>query len=165
MRQKKKENRVMCFLREANITVDREVPISYSCMDATSRKSSRLDGVIDLPDRNLRIILEVDEFQHADRETSCEVARMNDSTACIRIGGETRKLLWIRFNPDEYKVDGVSTRTRTVDRHAALESLIRSYKPVKDTAVVYMYYTLECGEPAVFSDADYPASFKSEWVI
>lgn len=164
LRQKKKEDRVMRFLQDAGFTIDREVRVSYSCMDETSQKFSRIDAVINFPERNLRILLEVDEEQHVDRETSCEVARMNDTTTCIRLGGEMTKLLWIRFNPDAYKINGTTVHTPTAERHATMERLIRDYEPVKDVAVKYLFYTLQAGKPAVFSDADYPDSFKS-WVI
>ena len=159
-RQKRTENHVMKFLDSVGISYEREIHISYSCIDDTSKKFSRVDAVIECPDRGLRILLEVDEHQHSDRETSCELARMTDSTACMRLGGETHKLLWLRFNPDAYKVDESTVKTPKRDRYKVLEDVIRTYVPDRDMAVMYLYYSTQDGVPCVMSDFDYSDSFK-----
>ena len=159
-RQKRTENHVMKFLDSVGISYEREIHISYSCIDDTSKKFSRIDAVIECPDRDLRILLEVDEHQHSDRETSCELARMTDSAACMRLGGETHKLLWLRLNPDAYQVDGETERTPKKDRYKVLEDVIRTYVPDRDMAVMYLYYSTQDGVPCVMSDFDYSDSFK-----
>jgi hypothetical protein len=159
-RQKKKENHVMKYLDSVSIGYDREVHISYGCIDDTSRKFSRIDAVIDCPDRNLRILLEVDEDQHVGNPVSCELSRMTDSTACMRLGGETHKLLWLRFNPDAYQVNGETVRTLKKDRYKQLEHVIRTHVPLKDMEVMYMYYSTQDGVPIVMNDIDYSDSFK-----
>jgi hypothetical protein len=159
-RQKRTENHVMKFLDSVGIGYDREVHISYSCIDDTSKKSSRIDAVIECPERNLRILLEVDEHQHCAYQVSCELAKMTDSTACIRLGGETQKLLWLRLNPDAYQVDGETVKTPKRDRYKVLEDVIRTYVPDRDMAVMYLYYSTQDGVPCVMSDVDYSDSFK-----
>ena len=80
---------------------------------------------------------------------------------CARWKGVIHNLLRIRFNPDAYKVDGVTTRTRmTVDRHAALKSVIESYIPTQPVSVKYMYYDMKDGDLCVLSDPEYPEMFK-----
>jgi hypothetical protein len=160
-RHKKTENHVMKFLDSVGISYDREVHISYSCIDDTSKKSCRIDAVIECPERNLRILLEVDEYQHCAYPVSCELAKMMDSTACMRLGGETHKLLWLRFNPDAYQVDGSTVKTLKIDRYKQLEHVIRTHVPEKDMEVMYLYYSTQDGFPCVISDIEYSDSFKS----
>ena len=148
------------YLTSMGIEFDEEVHISYRCIDATSKKFSRIDVVIDIPARNLRILLEIDETQHDADAWGCDVVRMNDTTACVRMSGDTFNLLWLRFNPDAYKVDGVTARTRTVDRHAALKRVIDTYVPTRYMAVMYMYFDTERGVPCLLSHPEYPESFK-----
>ena len=150
----------MKYLTSVGLGYDRETHISYSCIDDTSKKFSRIDAVLEFPERNLCVLLEVDEDQHAGNPVSCELARMMDSTACIRLGGETRNLLWLRLNPDAYQVDGVTTRTLRVDRYKHMEHVIRTYTPTQDMAVMYLYYSSEHGSPCVMDDPDYFPSFK-----
>jgi hypothetical protein len=91
----------------------------------------------------------------------CDVVRMNNTGACIRVSGEEANLLWIRFNPDAYTVDGVTRRTRTADRHAALLRTIETHVPGQGMEVVYMYYDMAGGVPCVLSEPDYPVEFKT----
>jgi hypothetical protein len=158
--RKKKENDVMRYLTSVGLKFDREAHISYSCIDDTLKKFSRIDAVLDFPERDLRVLLEVDETQHDGNMVSCELARMVDSTRCIRMGGETRNLLWLRVNPDAYQVDGVTVRTLKVDRYKHMEHVIRTYTPTQAMAVMYLYYSLEDGVPCVMGDPDYAPSFK-----
>jgi hypothetical protein len=102
-RKKKKEEAVKRFLRKDGFDFDFESQIDFKCVDADSKKNySRLDVVFEYPERDLRVILEIDEKQHQESSysVSCDVARMMDTTASIRASGEMAKLLWIRFNPD-----------------------------------------------------------------
>jgi hypothetical protein len=160
-RKKKKEARVLKFLKDAGIECDTEVHISFRCVLDTPTAFSRIDAVIYLPSRNLRILLEIDEDQHKGYPAGCDVVRMNNTGACIRVSGEEANLLWIRFNPDAYTVDGVTQRTRIVDRHAALLRTIETHVPGQGMEVVYMYYDMAGGVPCVLSEPDYPAEFKT----
>lgn len=155
----------MEYLKRVGIVFQREVHIAFTCIDDTAKKFSRIDAVIDCPERNLRILIEVDENQHAGYQISCEVARMMDSAACIRLGGETRKLLWLRLNPDAYKTDGSTIRTPKKDRYKHMERVIRTYVPTRDMAVMYLYYSTQDGVPCIVDDPEYPSSFKDFIII
>jgi hypothetical protein len=137
------------------------VHISFRCVLDTPTAFSRIDAVIYLPSRNLRILLEIDEEQHKGYPAGCDVVRMNNTGACIRVSGEQANLLWVRFNPDAYTVDGVTRRTRTADRHAALLRTIETHVPGQGMEVVYMYYDTAGGVPCVLSEPDYPEVFKA----
>jgi len=45
------------------------------------------------------VIVEIDEAQHADYDTTCEISRLNQ----ISIDVGYRQVVFIRFNPDDYR--------------------------------------------------------------
>jgi hypothetical protein len=109
--------------------------------------------------------LEVDENQHRG-DTQCDVSRMHDVTASVRIGGsvpEDTAILWIRYNPDAFRVDGVLRTVPTRMRLARLAEFIRTYAPVplQMLATVYMYYDVLDGDPAVFTGGEYDGGMKA----
>jgi len=151
---KKKETRVFDYLTTAGFCFEREVYISYNCFD-TNRKSSRIDAVFEFPGRNLRVLLEVDETQHDGYPIACDVRRMNDTGSAIRLAGTDANLLWVRFNPDAYSVDGERVRTPWVDRVAALGNILTAFQPSKSMEIMYMYYDTVDGVPAICSNVEY----------
>ena len=156
---KKKENRVCTYLTTAGFCLEREIHVAYSCFD-TDKSFSRIDAVLEYPGRDLRVLLEVDETQHDGYTIACDVRRMNDTALAIRLAGTDASLLWVRFNPDAYSVDGERVRTPWVDRAAALATLLRTFEPRESGAmeIVYMYYDTVAGMPAICSAAEYDPS-------
>ena len=69
-------------------SVDKRVP------DGCSRR--RPDLLLDLGSHV--IIVEIDENQHTDYDTTCEISRVNE----LFIDVSFRSIVFIRFNPDEY---------------------------------------------------------------
>jgi len=152
---KKKETRVFDYLTAAGFCFDREVKITYSCFD-TDKSFSRIDAVLEYPERDLCVLLEIDETQHEGYPIALEVRRMNDTALAIRLGASTdANLLWVRFNPDAYRVDGERVRTPWVDRVAALANLLTSFNPSKPMEIMYMYYDTVEGVPAICGDVEY----------
>ena len=68
------------------------------------------------------LLLEYDEGMHADREKRCELVRQ----AHCSLGYGGRPVHWIRFNPDAFKVDGVTRVTTRKEREAVLLKLIQA---------------------------------------
>ena len=62
------------------------------------------------------VLLEVDEEQHKAYDPSCDVRRDFDMAASVALGSG-HKLL--RYNPDAFKIAGVTRRTTKKERHAA----------------------------------------------
>ena len=167
-RHKIKEQRVFRFLKTLGFSIDREVVISYKCIkDLTGGKQgARLDFVFSFPARDLVVIVECDEDQHKNYNATeaCDPARMLYATLAIREGGNASRILWVLFNPDEFKVEGVTRRVSTKKRHAALANMICEYEPTQDVEVVYMYYDTDAsGMPCVYNHFEYPVAFKP-WV-
>jgi hypothetical protein len=87
-----------------------------------------------------RVVVEVDEDQHKGYDPECERVRMINI-----LGALGMRCVFIRFNPDAFKIDGKTVRVYEKKRHELLLKTIREYmKPSFDpqaTAdVVYLYY-------------------------
>ena len=69
------------------------------------------------------VLLEVDEEQHKAYDPSCDVRRDFDMAASVALGSG-HKLLVLRYNPDAFKIAGVTRRTTKKERHAQLIRLL-----------------------------------------
>ena len=69
------------------------------------------------------MLLEVDEEQHKAYDPSCDVRRDFDMAASVALGSG-HKLLVLRYNPDAFKIAGVTRRTTKKERHAQLIRLL-----------------------------------------
>ena len=63
------------------------------------------------------VLLEVDEEQHKVYDPSCDVGRDFDMAASVALGSG-HKLLVLRYNPDAFKIAGMTRRTTKKERHA-----------------------------------------------
>ena len=162
-RRKTKEDQVAKALTEAGITYQREVHIGYSCseLETDNKKNARIDFLIERPTH--RILLENDENQHKDRIMSCEVARMAWVMEAIQAGQNTRPTLWIRFNPDSFKINGQNQKIPKKERfHQLCQEICKERPNLKDGfRILYMYYDLDDNlELKILEDDDYPEWFK-----
>jgi len=74
--------------------------------------------------------------------------------------------LWLRLNPDAYKIDGDTVRTPRLQRYHHMEHVIRTYTPTQQMAVMYLYYSEDCGRPVVMNSPEYANSFKAcVWLL
>jgi hypothetical protein len=104
----------------------------------------RVDFIYTIEEKGLVIFVEFDENQHSDRIESCELKRMIELSnsymvnraACVR---------WIRFNPDNFKVNGKSLIVSDKDRQAYfIEILQRALEDMDYThkiEIEYLFYT------------------------
>jgi hypothetical protein len=80
------------------------------------------------------VVLECDEEAHRAYDASCDPRRDFDVAAAVALGS-AHKLRIIRYNPDDYKVDGVTRKVSTLRRPEPAGSLER----------LFLYYD-ECSE-------------------
>jgi hypothetical protein len=122
VKRQQKELKIKAYLEQNNVIIK-----SYDRAIGESRK--RPDFIIERPNGN--IIIECDEYQHlgnkADYTCRCEILRMNqiyfdlfDTTSVSE-----NKVLFIRFNPDEYESD--DTRATMDERLGQLYNLISTF--------------------------------------
>ena len=86
-------------------------------------------------------MLEIDEDSHANRDVSCELAKLDETRHAAEAG--TKPAVTIRYNPDTYDCRSVST----TERQQKLVETIKRYQtcPIEDLAtnganVVFMFY-------------------------
>ena len=99
-------------------------------------------------------LIENDERQHSDRILSCELNRMSKAIGAIRLQGIQEPVIFLRFNPDAYNINGKLERTSKKSRFAKLKSVIETYEPSQDFEIVYMYYDTIDTELCIQKDAD-----------
>ena len=92
------------------------------------------------------ILLEVDEFQHAAYDPSCDVRRDFDSCASIALGSQ-QKAVVLRYNPDAFKIGGKTRYTTKKERQAKLIETIKSWEndpaPELGFARFFLFYDAE----------------------
>jgi hypothetical protein len=168
-RQKKEEAKVERFLRSefgAEFFV-REHHVDYRCV-AGGAGFARIDFLIpSIGTGSVKghVFLEVDEQQHEWYPQSCETARMANVTSSLRVGGNTAPIVWVRYNPHGFSVDGVSRRTTTMERLGALAEFIRalSFDDAQAVRVVYMFYDVTSGRPKILDDPEYDLHVVGWW--
>ncbi len=136
-RQKKEEERIARCLTAHGIPFKREHQIQLTCLDSTF---ARVDFVIDI--KGGIIFLEVDEGQHEHYGVACDIKRMLDIHGALDCEGNSLPLLFIRYNPHAFSVDGVTSKVSSKDRQDRLVGIIRDWvAPVPGSLQIqYMYY-------------------------
>ena len=137
---------------------DCEVNINLSCV--TDRHHfARVDAFV--PRESHECIIEIDEDQHKTRMLSCENRRMNDATGAIRCRGNERPILWIRYNPDAFRIDRVLQKLPRKDRLSILIHVILSHVPTSHMEILYLFYDTDAeGTPLICNDPDYDNALK-----
>ena len=88
-----------------------------------------------------QLILEVDENQHRERACECEQTRMVNITNSLGM-----PTVFLRYNPDDYKVKNKKVKTSDKQRHETLIRWLKYYMKTPPTSqkeflrVIYMYY-------------------------
>jgi hypothetical protein len=140
--------------------VDREVSIKYNCFDDSDKKYARIDFVVHAPQRRCRFLLEVDEDQHKGYPIPCELSRMCQVNEAIRMGQQEDRLVWVRYNPHGFKVEGQKKVISTAQRQESLTEFLQNYEPKQDIEVCYLYYDMDHkGDLKILEDPDYNVSF------
>ena len=56
--------------------------------------------------------------------------------------GINEKIVFIRFNPDSYKIDNITKKTYKKHRFEKLKKVLDTYEPSNDFEILYMYYDI-----------------------
>ena len=82
------------------------------------------------------VVVEVDEDQHKGYDPECERIRMINIVQAVGM-----RCVFVRYNPDTFKIDGKTIRVYEKKRHDLLLRTIREWMTSPPTAdVVYLYY-------------------------
>lgn len=89
------------------------------------------------------------------------MSRMAKITESLALGGNTLPVVFVRYNPDTFKVDGATKRVLKVEREKQLVQFLRGMQtPLKPLSIQYMFYNCTDGVLDVVRDPDYNAEMK-----
>ena len=144
-------------LTRAGIHFEREHYVSFQC---AGRTWGYLDFIIILKGRI--VVLEVDEFQHAysNYSVGCDLSRIMNVMEAWRTDGRTLPVTVIRWNPDEFTVDGAPRKVNVSQRHQRVVSLLHNLDGRPQFEIVYMFYDVACNLPRVLSDPEFEDAMK-----
>jgi Zinc finger, C2H2 type len=131
----------------------REMHVDYTCLNQPGLKNkfSRIDFVLPHLVPNTVILLEVDENQHKHYDQSCEQARMHDVVASLRLGGTLENIVFVRYNPHGFTIDGKKVKVKRKERLDKLLETMKSISPVGPPfEVKYLFYDSVIGDVTMF---------------
>ena len=129
-RQKTREMKIKALLES---TTDLNNPIHDKPVGGDCGKY-RPDFRYDAPTHS--VVVEVDEDQHRSYDSECERIRMINIVQAVGM-----RCVFVRYNPDAFKIDGKTIRVYEKKRHDLLLRTIRECMTSPPTAdVVYLYY-------------------------
>ena len=100
--------------------------------------------------------------EYRSYNVGCELNRMTEIFAYLRQEYPvTNSIHIIRYNPDAYKVDGVTTRTTKSIRHYKLLEMLKRKVPDKSDCVSYMFYDMQDGKVSITNHIEYDINFKN----
>ena len=78
----------------------------------------------------------------------------------LALEGNTLPVVFLRYNPNQFLVDGETCQTTKKDREAAMVKLLQDgnadiWNLGRPLSIMYLYYDQELGEPCVISNDDY----------
>jgi hypothetical protein len=162
--RKREEVKIEKILPEGSFK--REHQVDYRCIDP-SLTFSRLDFLLPYWKKRGQVIIEVDEHQHSHISQNCETTRMNNVVTSWLLGGAgDAPIVWIRYNPHGYKVNGATKKTSQDFRQKYLLDFLNAleFENHPQIRIYYMFYDTSDGIPCVLSDPEYQETVKS-WVV
>ena len=77
---------------------------------------------------------------------------MDIYSSCVGQG----KIVFIRYNPDKFSVDGKVIKMDSATRRDKLIECIKAYKPKTDFEILYLNYDTIGSLPAICTEPDFP---------
>jgi hypothetical protein len=179
MRHKKQEERVARALKGEGLEFKREHTVTFCdapSLDGTTApkppKFARLDFLLLLNSKvgGFVVIVSVDENSHKNYRLDCEVSRVFNVVSSLMIGGNSLPIVWIRYNPHAFKLEGKCRRVKKVDREKTLISHVKKLqnnkRPLPPLQLWYMFYDSSWSEkkgaviPTITGDSGYPEALR-----
>jgi hypothetical protein len=155
-RCKLQESIVEKLLKDNNIEYKREYRITFRHIGLTY---ARVDFIINI--NGVIICLEVDENQHIHYRIKYEVNRMYYVYKSLMMNINIIPIVFIRYNPHGYKINGMTKRTTLEERHEKLIETIKYALTLNDNAIIYLFYNMDNQhKPIILSDPSYDESTK-----
>lgn len=154
-RRKTKEAKVEKAFADNGIDFCREFQVDFGAFSGDSGKQfARIDFFVDKDGGYL--LVEIDEYQHDGYAAACEARRMQEVFGMLSASPNThgKKAAFIRFNPDEYCIDGIQKKLALADRIKVLVEKIKDWDFESEPlyGIQYMYFDSCNGRPDLFQD-------------
>lgn len=136
MREKTKEMIVVNYFNEQGYEFIHNKSVGYVC--GNYRPDIRIDAQTHI------VIVEIDENQHKQYDMRCEIARMFNI-----FQAEGLQCVFIRYNPDVFKVKGIAKKIQTDKRLKELNNITKYYIeniPEEPLSVYRLFYDNDDGE-------------------
>jgi hypothetical protein len=146
-KQRTKEMKVVKYIEDCKIEFTHNKSVGFSC--GNYRPDIRIDVGTHI------VIVEIDEDQHKQYDSKCEVARMLNIQQA-----EGMRCVFIRYNPDTYKIAGKTFKVYEKMRHRVLEKQIRQHMeniPEEDITVYRLFYDYDKREDISKYDINHEA--------
>ena len=162
-----REEAVVNHFQYCAIPFERNVVVDFKCaLPDRTQTHARLDFVVYMP--QVLFFVEVDQWQHTGPTYSiiCDLKRMTDVYASLLVGGNERPVVWVRYNPDSFRIDGISKKITTKARLETLSQCIQTYVPRGPFEIAYMFYSsltkqqTEGLRPVIMDDREYAECMK-----
>lgn len=115
----------------------------FKCID-TNKKRAEIDGIVITKD--IVVCLELDEYAHETYDKMCELTRMHNVTAELKIAYPYHSIAWVRVNPHTKKNgkwDASKDAKKIRDqRHQEALEIIKDILQSPRDCVEYIGYTL-----------------------
>jgi hypothetical protein len=142
-RTKGKELELYQALQQNGVQFEYQRYVAFAgCGLVSETKHAFLDFLI--PQEWGYVVLECDEEAHRAYDASCDPRRDFGVAAAVELGS-AHKLRVIRYNPDAYKVDGVTRKVSKAARIERLLATLRRPEPTGSLERLFLYYD-ECSE-------------------
>ena len=91
---------------------------------------------------------------------------MADATASLLCAQtEIEPIVWLRFNPDSFTINGVKQDVKPRDRFVKLFTFLKNYEPRQRLQIAYMYYSTttenDVAIPSIFKIPDFCEALRS----
>ena len=131
-RRKRQEEIVAKALTAASIDFKREHRVTFNCWTEDTWASV-----------DFLLVIEIDEYEHEGYGIVCDVARMSKIHTAFILDGNTLPVGIIRYNPDNFVVDGVHQNVPKKVRLQKLLNVIQNWSFGKPGSleIQYMYYS------------------------
>jgi len=161
-RQKKSEHFTFSYLEE-HIKIKRKHKVDFSCNGGTF---CRLDGLSLHKNKNGKgfiIAHENDEQQHEGYPIICDARRMIEVRSVFIQDGNEMPLVFLRFNPDAFRIDGQIQKIKKKDRLKRYVELVKELENSEEfmpLTIYYLYYDITDNKLNITYDTEYPTELK-----
>ena len=84
---------------------------------------------------------------------------MVDAHTCFVMSGNKLPVVFIRFNPDVFKIDNETQRVSLKTRYETVLDFVKTYEPTTPFSVKYFYYDIFQQDLELTLDEEFEESF------